>query len=81
METGVILNFYKIDGKKNPADILSKHCGFPQAWPLIKPLLFWGGDTSLISDDGEHVQEDNAHVKAVWWNLHKMIQARTIGEY
>ena len=23
---------------------MSKHCGYPQAWPIIRPLLFWAGD-------------------------------------
>ena len=45
-----ILGFFHIDGKKNPADVLSKHGGFPQMWPLIKPLLFWRGDTVKCSD-------------------------------
>jgi len=45
-----ILGFFHIDGKKNPADVLSKHRGFPQMWPLIKPLLFWCGDTVKCSD-------------------------------
>ena len=45
-----ILGFFHMDGKKNPADVLSKHGGFPQFWPLIKPLLFWHGDTTNCSD-------------------------------
>ena len=34
--------------EKNPADILSKHCGMAKAWPLLQPLLFWKGDTGSI---------------------------------
>ena len=45
-----ILKFYHIDGKKNPADVLSKHCGYQDAWPHLKPLLFWRGDTKEIPD-------------------------------
>ena len=45
-----ILKFYKIDGAKNPADILSKHIGHVQMWPLVKPLLFWRGDTRIVGD-------------------------------
>jgi hypothetical protein len=26
--------------------VLSKHWGFQQAWPLLKPILFWQGDIS-----------------------------------
>ena len=47
-----VMKFFKIDGKKNPSDILSKHCGHPEAWPHIKTLLFWRGDTSMIPDKG-----------------------------
>ena len=35
-------------GKTNPEDILSKHWEFPQIWPLLKPLLFWRGETAKI---------------------------------
>ena len=48
----VVMKFFKIDGKKNPSDILSKHCGHTKAWPHIKTLLFWHGDTSMIPDKG-----------------------------
>lgn len=48
-----ILRFFHIDGKKNPADILSKHCGHVEAWPHIKTLLFWRGETTVIPDKGE----------------------------
>ena len=45
-----ILSFFKVEGTFNPADILSKHTGFTQAWPTLKPLLFWRGDTGNIID-------------------------------
>ena len=48
-----IMKFFKIDGKKNLSDILSKHCGYTDAWPHVKPLLFWCGNTSEIPDKGE----------------------------
>ena len=35
---------------RNPADILSKHWGYQQVWKLLKPLLFWQGDTLDILD-------------------------------
>ena len=41
-----IVNFYHIPGSSNPADILSKHWGHSQIWPMLKPLLFWRGDTA-----------------------------------
>ena len=41
-----VVNFLHIDGRINPADILSKHWGYQQVWhKLLKPLLFWAGDT------------------------------------
>jgi hypothetical protein len=43
-----ILRFFHMDGKNNPADVLSKHCGYQDAWPHIQTLLFWAGDTSQI---------------------------------
>ena len=47
---GKIIKFFHIDGTTNPADILSKHCGHPQLWPHVKPLLFYSGETSEIPD-------------------------------
>jgi hypothetical protein len=38
-----IMCFAHIDGKENPADILSKHCGHPQLYPHVQPLLFTMG--------------------------------------
>jgi hypothetical protein len=40
-----ILGYYWIDGKDNPADIVSKHWSYPQIWHLLKPILFYSGDT------------------------------------
>ena len=37
------------DGKSNPADILSNHWEFVNIWPLLKPLLFWKGDTDDLN--------------------------------
>ena len=47
-----VLGYYWIDGKKNPSDIVSKHWSYPQVWHLLKPILFYSGDTgNLIVDD------------------------------
>ena len=43
-----ILGYYWIDGKSNPADIVSKHWSYPQVWHLLKPVLFYSGDTSIL---------------------------------
>jgi hypothetical protein len=38
-----IIDFLHINGKTNPANVLSKHCGHVNAWPHLKWLLFWQG--------------------------------------
>ena len=35
-----MLTFTFIPGDMNPADILSKHWGYQQVWPLLRPILF-----------------------------------------
>ena len=50
-----ILAFVYKKGEDNPADILSKHCGYPQLWPHVQPLLFCRGDPSGTNDDQEKV--------------------------
>jgi Reverse transcriptase (RNA-dependent DNA polymerase) len=42
-----ILRFIHLEGAENPADVLSKHCGYPQMWPHIQPLLFWKGKPTV----------------------------------
>lgn len=39
------IRFYHIDGENNPADILSKHWGYAQIWPMLRTLLFYKGNT------------------------------------
>jgi hypothetical protein len=41
-----IVGIYHIAGKKNPADILSKHWDLPSVWDTVKPLLFWNWKSS-----------------------------------
>ena len=40
-----MLLFSHVRGEGNPADILSKHWGYQQVWNLLRPILFWSGDT------------------------------------
>ena len=54
-----VLGYYWIDGKSNPADIVSKHWGYQQVWPLLKPILFYSGNTGLLFDDEETTGMDN----------------------
>ena len=39
------LRFIHVPTGLNIADVLSKHCGHQDSWHLIKPLLFWPGNT------------------------------------
>jgi hypothetical protein len=38
-----IVRMIKVESAQNFADVLSKHGGGQQMWPLIRPLLFWRG--------------------------------------
>ena len=40
------ISFHWKDGKSNPADILSKHWEFATVWPMLRPILFWRGETA-----------------------------------
>jgi hypothetical protein len=48
-----MLRFHHIPGPMNAADILSKHWGYQQVWPMLKPLMFWEGDTATLIEDEE----------------------------
>ena len=43
-----IVRFHHVAGNKNPADVVSKHWDFLSVKPLLRPLLFWEGDTAKI---------------------------------
>ena len=42
------VNFSFLDGRYNPADILSKHWGYQQIWTILKLILFFHGDTAVL---------------------------------
>ena len=48
------VDFHFIPGDRNPADIVSKHWGYQQIWPMLQPMLFWQGDTALLLVDKEN---------------------------
>ena len=48
-----IMGYYWVDGKNNPADIVSKHWGYPQVWHMLKSLLFYSGNTGVLIDRKE----------------------------
>ena len=43
-----VLRFHHVKGKLNPADILSKHWAYSNVWELLRPFLFWQGDTKEL---------------------------------
>ena len=46
-----ILRFTHINGKNNPADIMSKHWDLPSVWTSLRPTLFWEGDTAELEQE------------------------------
>ena len=60
-----VLGYYWIDGKENPADIVSKHWSYPQVWHLLKPILFYSGDTGdlIQRKDIEFIPESSSEAK------------------
>jgi hypothetical protein len=52
------LEYYWIDGKLNPADIVSMHWSYPQIWHLPKPLLFYSGDPRDLIEPGEESDKE-----------------------
>ena len=43
--------FSFIDGRFNPADVLSKHWGSQQVWALLKPILFHSRDSAELYEE------------------------------
>jgi hypothetical protein len=58
---GTIQTYHFIPGNQNTADILSKEAwGYTQVWALMRPILFWQGDTmkTLKGMEMEEEEED-----------------------
>ena len=51
------ISFHWKDGKSNPADILSKHWEFATVWPLLKPILFWRGETATQLKGSDRIRQ------------------------
>ena len=47
-----MLAFHHIPGKINPSNVLSKHWGHAQVWPMLKAILFWIGNTAALFNEG-----------------------------
>jgi hypothetical protein len=43
--------YHHISGSMNPSDLLSKHWGHSQIYPLLRPLMFYQGDTIDLVDE------------------------------
>lgn len=54
-----IIKFVKIDGTENIADVLTKYLPYCDAMPLLKPVLFWRGDTAIASVKEETKSESS----------------------
>jgi hypothetical protein len=64
------MRFHHVRGKLNPADILSKHWDYTSIWNVLKPLMFWQGDTKelvltfpeeeVVTKQGTAVPEEDA---------------------
>jgi hypothetical protein len=48
-----IVKFCHIDGKYNPADVLSKHMSSREWFALMKPLIFWSWRDDGVPTNGE----------------------------
>ncbi len=48
-----MLRMFHIPGTQNPLDCLTKFLGFQEWHPILRPILFWQGDTGLIPTKGE----------------------------
>jgi hypothetical protein len=44
----ILLGYYWIDEKANPADILSKHWYYQQIWSRLQLVLFYSRNTNVI---------------------------------
>ena len=61
-----IVKIYFVAGKKNPADILSKHWDFPSVYNTIKPLLFGNVKSETASkEESSTVDEEKIIDKSV----------------
>ena len=53
------ISFHWKDGKSSPADILSKHWEFATVWPMLKPILFWRGETATQLKGSDRIPSTN----------------------
>ena len=46
-----MVEFHHIPGIINPSDVLSKHWGHSQVYPMLRPLLFYSGNTMDLIEE------------------------------
>ena len=46
-----VMYFCYVPSQENIADVLTKFLPFPKFWHLIRPFLFWKGDTADMPDE------------------------------
>jgi hypothetical protein len=55
------VDFRHIPGDLNPADILSKHWGYAQVWPMLRAVMFWIGNPSdLLLENTPQPQQEGS---------------------
>ena len=53
------ISFHWKDGKSNPSDILIKHWECTTVWPMLKPILFWRGETATQQKGSDRIPSTN----------------------
>lgn len=57
-----ILVFTHVEGKQNPADVLSKFCNGTDLYNHTRPLLFWKGDTAAYGTTQKNTTKDKEKI-------------------
>ena len=59
-----MVKVYHVPGHMNPADALSKHWGHAQAYPMLRPLMFYRGNTLnlILEEDGEEPSSQDTEI-------------------
>jgi hypothetical protein len=57
-----VVNFFWVNGKDNPADIVSKHWDSLQIWYMIQLILFYSGVTKKLSKE-KNISKSQSLVK------------------
>ena len=69
--TAGICCFIHLNGEYNPTDILSKNWSYDYVWTLLRPLMFWYGDTAHIPS-----KEETSN----WWKYEYLVKLTSWSE-